>query len=156
MDVGDLTERKELKKRLKCRPFRWILDNVFTQSVTRSRFVNMGQIAHKSGSVCMDSYSQGYNARLSLYKCLDEPSETQGFVYFESKQLAFAEAHCVGLGQKNETLATVGVKSNQMPTYEIIFVECDAKNVTQKWEMIEKVFFNLRSVIQTVVSIFLK
>jgi polypeptide N-acetylgalactosaminyltransferase len=29
MEVGDLTERIELKKRLNCRPFEWYIDNVY-------------------------------------------------------------------------------------------------------------------------------
>lgn len=138
MNIGDLTERVELKKKLKCQKFQWILDNVFTQSVMRSVYVNMGQIARYNGSHCLDSYRGGHNAQLRLYECHGKVSSTQGFVYFETKQLAYAETECVELGKRFSS-------GNQTLAHEIIFAECDAKNEKQKWEHDEKVmrYFNL-------------
>lgn len=132
MNVGDLTERKELVRKLKCQKFQWILDNVFTQSVMRSAYVNMGQIAKKSGSHCFDSYRGTHNDQLRTFKCHNKSTETQGFVYFKTKQLAFAETQCVGM---NKQLSS----QNQTLTHGVIFVECDAKDEDQKWELDEKV-----------------
>lgn len=133
MDVGDLTERKELRKKLKCQNYRWILDNVYTQSVMRSMYVNMGQIADESGTICFDSYGGGHNGTLKTYQCHETPTLTQGMVYFQSKQLARAEDNCIRIGEQitaNQTLT---------PTYKIIFFACDAKDENQKWELVEKV-----------------
>lgn len=132
MNVGDLTERMELKKKLKCQKFQWIVDNVFTQSLMRSIYVNMGQIATKSGSRCLDSYRGGHKARLRLYECHQRASLTQGFVYFKTKQMAYAETECLELGKRR-------LSENQTLAHEIIFAECDAKNEMQKWEHVEKV-----------------
>lgn len=132
MNVGDLTERMELKKKLKCQKFQWIVDNVFTQSLMRSIYVNMGQIATKSGSRCLDTFRGGRKARLRLYECNQRASITQGFVYFKTKQLAYAETECVELGKRLSS-------ENQTRAHEIIFAECDAKTEMQKWEHDEKV-----------------
>ena len=46
LDVGDLSERLELKKKLKCKPFSWFMDNVWPELFVLSRNVTAW------GSVC--------------------------------------------------------------------------------------------------------
>ena len=39
MDVGDLTERLELKKRLNCKPFSWLLEHIWPELFAYSQDV---------------------------------------------------------------------------------------------------------------------
>ena len=54
-DLGDLTERIELRSRLKCRSFRWFLNNVYPGAplpTGHERYV--GQIRADQSSLCLD------------------------------------------------------------------------------------------------------
>lgn len=43
--VGDLTERLELKQRLKCKDFRWYLDHIYPESSLSNEFVYIGEVS---------------------------------------------------------------------------------------------------------------
>lgn len=128
MSVGNLTERIELRKKLKCQNFPWILDNVFTQSLMRTAYIQMGQISKKSGSFCFDASEGDYDDPLRVSECKRSLERRQKYVYFKTKQLAFGETKCVGIGNESRTRV-----------YEVVFVECDAEKGNQKWELEQKV-----------------
>lgn len=45
---GDITERKNLRKRLNCKSFRWYLENIYPESVWLKDFTAMGCVRRKS------------------------------------------------------------------------------------------------------------
>lgn len=42
---GDLTKRIDIKRRLKCKNFRWYLKNVYPESNMRQEFLYLGEVS---------------------------------------------------------------------------------------------------------------
>lgn len=132
IDIGDLSDRIKLKEKLKCQKFRWMLDNVFTQSLMRLGHVKMDQIVNMKSSHCIDSYHGGVEDNLRTFPCSNKPSTTQGFVYYKTHQLAIGESLCVGLGNALSF-------NSQILTFDVSLADCDANNENQKWKLIMEV-----------------
>ena len=45
IESGDITSRLELKKKLKCKPFKWYLDNIYPHAPLPKNFYHVGEVS---------------------------------------------------------------------------------------------------------------
>jgi len=98
-DFGDISERKVLREKLKCRSFKWYLDNV-ADGLPYHPLIGAGELKNPSSDLCLDKNDRTEH--------MDEPVPFQtiflirGHVYFTfvmfSKILQVDVAPCHGLG----------------------------------------------------------
>uniref|UniRef100_A0A183C8T3 Polypeptide N-acetylgalactosaminyltransferase n=1 Tax=Globodera pallida TaxID=36090 RepID=A0A183C8T3_GLOPA len=55
VELGDVTERKELRKRLECKSFKWYLENIYPESPVPANFLSIGQIKNPETRLCVDT-----------------------------------------------------------------------------------------------------
>lgn len=99
IDRGDTSERKQLRKDLQCKSFKWYLQNIYPESPMPLEYYSLGEIRSIKTDLCLDTYGRkaGENAALSLCHGL---GGNQVFAYTKRKQI-MADDNC--LDAQNET-----------------------------------------------------
>lgn len=93
IDRGDTTERKQLRKDLQCKSFKWYLQNIYPESPMPLEYYFLGEIRNNSTNLCLDTYGRksGENAALSICHGL---GGNQVFAYTKRKQI-MADDNCL-------------------------------------------------------------
>ncbi|KAM6937346.1 putative polypeptide N-acetylgalactosaminyltransferase 8 [Xenentodon cancila] len=69
IDIGDVSQRKILREKLKCKPFKWYLDNVYTRLETLDNILGYGVLKNTLfRSYCVDQGDLPGNIPM-LYEC---------------------------------------------------------------------------------------
>uniref|UniRef100_A0A914EGR8 Ricin B lectin domain-containing protein n=1 Tax=Acrobeloides nanus TaxID=290746 RepID=A0A914EGR8_9BILA len=100
MDVGDLTERKEIRKRLNCKSFKWFLENVIPDKFIPDENVKAyGLVRNNGETLCLDTLQRLENKGtviLGVFSCQLGGSSSQMFSWSNDDQLR-RETTCVDI-----------------------------------------------------------
>lgn len=70
-DFGDVSERKELRKRLNCKSFDWYVKNIYPDLFVPGEALASGEIRSKAKPMCVDSAvdSQNFHKPVNMWPC---------------------------------------------------------------------------------------
>ncbi|XP_028397353.1 polypeptide N-acetylgalactosaminyltransferase 1-like [Dendronephthya gigantea] len=130
MDVGDLTERHELRKRLQCKSFSWYLQNVIPDlRIPDMNPLGRGEVMNEFNGMCIDTIgNNAVGGKMGLYSC-HGMGGNQFFIYGKGMGL-WHNDFCMGVS-KPET----GTK--------VVLFKCRTEDVLQKWEHTRNEFIRL-------------
>lgn len=118
--IGDLTDRKELRKRLKCKSFKWYLDHVYPEKfVPDENVVAYGQVRNNLNMCLDDLYLRiDTTGPLGLYPCHAFSATTQYFSFSYKDELR-SENFCADISDNLEVKLTScsGTQGRQWWTY---------------------------------------
>ncbi|EDV26797.1 uncharacterized protein TRIADDRAFT_11844, partial [Trichoplax adhaerens] len=89
-EFGNIAERLELKKKLKCKPFKWYLQNIYTDVVLPNESsIAKGKLKNPASNMCLDTMGKTANAYMSIYPCAN--SWTMEMSYSILEELVVSE-----------------------------------------------------------------
>ncbi|RWS18846.1 polypeptide N-acetylgalactosaminyltransferase 5-like isoform X1, partial [Leptotrombidium deliense] len=110
-DRGNTTHRRELREILKCHPFTWYLENVFTDSTFPLHYKYFGQIENTHTKYCLDTVhtlTSGTNEARMRFCAWDRGGGTadtfmQMFVYTNKDEI-LTDGLCLDLSNEKSVL----------------------------------------------------
>jgi len=118
VDKGDTSPRKNLRKDLQCKSFRWYLENIYPESQMPLDYYSLGEIRNVQNDHCLDTYGRksGENVAMSLCHGL---GGNQVFAYTKRKQI-MADDNCLDAADARGNIKLIrchGMGGNQMWNY---------------------------------------
>ncbi|XP_018908261.2 polypeptide N-acetylgalactosaminyltransferase 5 isoform X2 [Bemisia tabaci] len=119
VDVGDLTERKELRKRLQCKSFRWYLENIYPESQMPLDYYYLGEIKNAETENCLDTLGHKSGEKLGMNYC-HGLGGNQVFAYTKRAQI-MSDDNCLDAARNDGPVMLIrchGMKGNQEWHYD--------------------------------------
>lgn len=127
-EIGDVTHRRVLREKLKCKSFDWYLNNVYPEKFIPTKNVQYyGRVSAISQNLCLDDLQQNndepYN--LGVYTCHKPAVARSQFFSLTNEGILRNEQSCASVQKSSSTLK-----------YNIVMAPC-LQNVkyNEKWEL---------------------
>ncbi|XP_055884839.1 probable N-acetylgalactosaminyltransferase 9 isoform X3 [Biomphalaria glabrata] len=101
-DYGDISERKELRKKLNCHTFKWYLDNVYPEKFIPDENVKAwGMVRNPDSGICLDTLQRDEKTvfDVGMFSCQNGGSASQVFSLTLTNELRREEACLDSSGQ---------------------------------------------------------
>lgn len=161
--MGDTSGRKQLRKDLKCRDFKWYLENIYPESQMPLHYYSLGEVRNVDSKDCLDTFGRKSGENIAMSRC-HGLGGNQVFAYTKRKQIMSDDncmdasgpsapiklVRCHGMGgnqawlydeetkqikHKNSGWCLEGPEPKGDPTQPKLR-KCNASKRTQKWSMI--------------------
>ncbi|KAL1497990.1 hypothetical protein ABEB36_008862 [Hypothenemus hampei] len=119
--VGDVSKRKALREQLKCKSFRWYLENIYPESQMPLDYYYLGDIRNLETRICLDTMSRKSGENLGMTYC-HNLGGNQVFAYTKRQQI-MNDDNCLDASGKNGPVKLVrchGMGGNQAWIYDEI------------------------------------
>ncbi|XP_054724508.1 polypeptide N-acetylgalactosaminyltransferase 5-like isoform X2 [Uloborus diversus] len=118
-DIGDLTERKKLRKDLKCKSFRWFLENIYPESQMPLDYYYLGEVKNAETANCLDTFGRKSGENVAMGTC-HGLGGNQVFAYTKRQQI-MSDDNCLDAASSEgpvKLLRCHGMGGNQMWSYD--------------------------------------
>lgn len=105
--LGDLSNPISIKQKLRCKPFKWFLDNVFPELyVPNINSTSKGSLINPNSNTCLDTLQQLQNGIVGIYPCHGE-SGSQSFFLDQARIRSPTDGFdfCIYVDQDNSLAA---------------------------------------------------
>ncbi|KAH8392754.1 hypothetical protein KR215_009552 [Drosophila sulfurigaster] len=123
-DIGDVTHRVMLRKKLRCKNFDWYLKNIYPEKfVPNKNVIAWGKVKSVNANLCLDDLLQNNEKpfNLGLYPC--------GKVLQKSQLFSFTEKQVL----RNE-LSCATVQHSTTPPHRVVMVPClENDDYNEQW-----------------------
>lgn len=164
VDVGDVSERIKLRERLKCKSFRWYLENIYPESPMPLDYYYLGDVKNVEMQTCLDTMGRRTGENVGISYC-HGLGGNQVFAYTKRQQI-MSDDMCLDAASPQGPVKIVrchGMGGNQAWVYnnetkmirhtntghclskphsgdasQPVLAPCDANNIGQRWIMRSK------------------
>ncbi|KAJ8965124.1 hypothetical protein NQ314_004349 [Rhamnusium bicolor] len=117
--VGDISSRKALREKLKCKSFRWYLENVYPESQMPLDYYYLGDIRNVQTKNCLDTMGRKSGENLGMTYC-HNLGGNQVFAYTKRQQI-MSDDNCLDASSRTGPVKLVrchGMGGNQAWVYD--------------------------------------